>query len=301
MQNMTPVARRVRAFFAPVDRNSGIPTPLDLSVPFAVDAAPAPWIDLGEVANFTRSAATAISPLVAGARGAVAGQFRGALQARVAFDFLRWGKLQMALAGGSQNLNVLTNAFQPVAVLEGSAALELILGPGGVDGFGVGDLVACDVDYQQQTGYIGTPITAGFVKDPADVNRDRDYLRRVTFNVARVTSKSATSLLLDQPLAGGAPGIGASAQKVAAFADREGGSFFQEWSAVFVAEAESGGTVLYYYPRVQACAGAAEAAIKFDGFEATTLHVELVALPITDLVDREQVVCYRLFVPERAG
>jgi len=50
--------------------------------------------------------------------------------------------------------------------------------------------------------------------------------------------------------------MGASAQVVAAFVDREGGSFFQEWSALFVAEPESGGRVCFYYPRLSPNPGA---------------------------------------------
>jgi hypothetical protein len=52
------------------------------------------------------------------------------------------------------------------------------------------------------------------------------------------------------------PGSGASAQGVVAFVDREGGSFFQEWSALFVVEAESGGRVCFYYPRLSPNPGA---------------------------------------------
>ena len=59
-----------------------------------------------------------------------------------------------------------------------------------------------------------------------------------------------SSLLLAQPLLGGAPAAGVGAQKVVAFVDREGGSFFQEWSGLFVAEEDSGGRVCFYYPRL---------------------------------------------------
>jgi hypothetical protein len=52
------------------------------------------------------------------------------------------------------------------------------------------------------------------------------------------------------------PAAGASAQVVVAFVDREGGSFFQEWSALFVAEPESGGRVCFYYPRLSPNPGA---------------------------------------------
>jgi len=78
----------------------------------------------------------------------------------------------------------------------------------------------------------------------------------VTFNVGRVVEVTASSVILAQPLLAGTPAIGASAQVVAAFVDREGGSFFQEWSALFVVEAESGGRVCFYYPRLSPNPGA---------------------------------------------
>ena len=97
---------------------------------------------------------------------------------------------------------------------------------------------------------MGTGISAAYVSDPANVNRDPNYIRRVTFNVGRVAQITATALLLAQPLPGGAPTAGAGVQQVVAFVDREGGSFFQEWSALFVAEEESGGRVCLHYPHL---------------------------------------------------
>lgn len=143
-----------------------------------------------------------------------------------------------------------------VAVLAGSTASELVFGMGAVNGFAAGNLVAVDVDYQQEIGYVGSGISAAYVTNPALVNRDANYVRRVTFNVGRVVEVTATAVILAQPLLGGAPATGASAQVVAAFVDREGGSFFQEWSALFVAEAESGGRVCFYYPRLSPNPGA---------------------------------------------
>jgi hypothetical protein len=88
------------------------------------------------------------------------------------------------------------------------------------------------------------------------VNNDANYVRRVTFNVGRVVQVTSTALILAQPLLAGTPATGASVQVVAAFVDREGGSFFQEWSALFVAEPESGGRVCFYYPRLSPNPGA---------------------------------------------
>ena len=304
---MAPIAKWVRAYCAPVDRSTETPTWFDASSAFDFDAPPPPWVALGYVANLKRAGVTKLTSMLAGTKGAVAAQFRATLGAKVSFDFVGWGKLQMALAGGSQHMNVLaTNgaggsgtgnpAVPPVAVLAGSSATELVLGAGAVSAFNVGDMVACDVDYAQQTGYVGSP-AAAYVTDPANVNRDRDYLRRVTFNVARIGSVTTTSLELTQPLVSGAPAAGAQVQKVMAFADREGGSFFQEWSLLLALEPESGGQVCFYYPRVQACAPESEAAIKCESYEASALHAELSALPMTDPVDGEQVACYRTYVP----
>jgi hypothetical protein len=303
------IARKVLAFFAPVNRQTNTPTVFDPAKTFDLDAPPSPWIAGGEVREFRRTSATKFTAMAAGPKAAVAGQYRDAMQARVAFDFCTWGKLQMALAGGSQHMNVLVEdpsstaaasggaAAGPVAVLSASTASELVLGVGSVDAFAVGDVVAVDLDYMQQTGYVGSPIACAYVKDPADVNRDRDYLRRVTFNVARVLEKTATSLILHQPLMGGAPGNGASAQKVIAFVDREGGTFFQEWSALFVVDAEDGGRVCFYYPRLQAAAPASEKEFPMDSFAMHTLHAEFTALPVTDENDGESVVCFRSWLP----
>jgi hypothetical protein len=48
-----------------------------------------------------------------------------------------------------------------------------------------------------------------------------------------------------------------------AFVDREGGSFFQEWSALFVAEDESGGRVCFYYPRLSPNPGAEASSVSW--------------------------------------
>jgi len=316
---MIPVTRRVRAYFAPVDRVTGLPAVFDPAKHgmFLLDAPPAPWRDLGWIDNLQRTCATATEAIHAGARGATLTQFRGPLDARVEFDFREWGKLQMALAGGAEHMNVLAadpNAnAQPsggipipaVAVLPGSSESEVIFGEGAVDAFSIGDLLAIDVDYQQQAGYVSTGVVAAYVKDPLDVRRDANYVRRVTFNVGRVVGKTATSVLLAQPLLGGVPPVGAAAQKVTAFVDREGGSFFQDWSALFVLQEESGGRVCFYYPRLSPSAGGKDT-VTFQRensveiakpIASVALHASFVALPHTDENDTETVLCYRSYFP----
>jgi hypothetical protein len=268
---MVPVTRQMRVYFAPVNRTTEAPTIFDpaASGVFVLDSPPSPWLDLGWIEGFERYYDTPTEVAWSGTNALPALQFRGPIEARVEFDFREWGKLQMALAGGSEHMNVLATSpsaapapsggtpIPAVAVLAGSTGSEIVFGVGGVNGFVAGNLIAVDVDYQQQVGYVGSGISAAYVSNPAAVNRDPNYVRRVTFNVGRVAEVTATSVILAQPLLAGAPATGASAQVVAAFVDREGGSFFQEWSALFVAEPESGGRVCFYYPRLSPNPGAA--------------------------------------------
>ncbi|HTZ96994.1 MAG TPA: hypothetical protein VMB18_11390 [Terriglobales bacterium] len=328
---MLPITRRVRAYFAPMNRVSGTPTLFDPGKYglFALESPPAPWVDLGWIDNFQRLCGTTTGALRAGGCGAPVSQYRGALDARVELDFREWGKLQMALACGSEHMNVLAsdpNAnAQPsggtplpaVAVLSGSTASEIVVGTGAVSAFSIGDIVAVDADYQQQIGYVGTGISAAYVSDPTDVNRDVNYIRRVTFNLGRVAQQTTTSLVLAQPLLGGTPPAQAGAQKVIAFVDREGGSFFQEWSALFVAEDESGGRACLHYPRLSPTTslptsfslnsspqpGTAKIFEREENVEiakplaALALHAAFQAMPHVDENDGQTVVCYRSYFP----
>jgi hypothetical protein len=345
---MVPITRQMRAFFAPVSRTSETPTVFDPGVcgMFPLNSPPAPWVDVGWIDNFVRSHETPTDAVRSGANAIATMQFRGPVEARVEFDFRHWGKLQMALAGGSEHMNVLAPATggtsgpsggtpaTAIAVQAESTASEIVFGPGVGNIFTPGCLIAVDVDYQQQTGYVGSGIAAAYVSSPAAVKQDVNYVRRVTFNVGRVAEVSSTSVLLAQPLLGGAPPTGASAQVVVAFVDREGGSFFQEWSALFVAEEESGGRVCFYYPRLSPNPGARSSGVSWGttssatkttgtvssgamknvktptgafareglaaierNLSAMTLRGSFIALASTDPNDGQMVLCYRSYFP----
>ena len=316
---MQPITRRVRAYFAPVNRATETPAVFDPAIfgAFVLDMPPSPWLDLGWIDNFQRSSRTASDALRSGMRGAPVQSVRGALDAEVEFDFREWGKLQMALEAGSQHMNVLATSAtatpQPsggaplsaVPLLGGSTASQLQVGAGLIGLFSIGNIIAVDVDYLQQTGYVGTGLAAAYVRNSADVQHSADYVRRVTFNVGRVSGVTSTSLLLTQPLLGGVPAAGASVQKVVAFLDREGGSFFQEWSALFVMEEENGARVCFYYPRlaplrkVSASSGAQTEKSNplIAPIVSVALHAGFLALPTTDVNDGEQILCYRSLFP----
>jgi hypothetical protein len=311
---MRPVGRQTRAYFAPVDRVSGAAAGVfdpSKDSGFLLDAPSMPWIDLGWVENFQRSNASVITDMTSGPAKAVTAQARNGLGARIDFEFRDWGKLQMALAGGAEHMNVLASdssaaragsggiAIPAVALLTGSSSGELVVGAGAVDAFDVGDLVSCDLDYAQQIGYVGSGIAAAYVKNPLDVRQDADYVRRVTFNVGRVGQKTAASLLLEQALPGGDPAAGAAVQKVKAFVDREGGAFLQQWSGLFIEEEESGGRVCFYYPRLSPCTSAQrENKVEIQKpLGILALQASFIALPTVDENDGATALCYRSYFP----
>jgi hypothetical protein len=126
-----------------------------------------------------------------------------------------------------------------------------------------------------------------------------DYVRRVTLNVGRVTGIAAGVLTLGGPLIAGAPATGMQVSRVAAFCDREGGSFFQEWSALFVMPGEQGDRVAFHYPRLQAMGGAAEMVQGLPGagnLGQVRLAGSFRALPVKDANDGEMVVCFRSYL-----
>ena len=308
-----PVARRVRGYFAPVNRTSQIPVLFDPSEQgrFTLDSPPSPWISLGWIQNFARKAESKTAPVLTGIPASTLEQVRETLDAQVSFEFLKWTKLTMALATGSQHMNLLApasgaiqaadgaTAATAVTVLSGSTSTSIVLAPADAASFSTGSIIALDADYTGQTGYVGAPISGAYVRTALT---DVDYIRRVTFNVALVSAVTSTGLTLAEALPAGAPAAGSKLQAVKGFLDREGGSFYQEWSALFVVEGSQGERIFYHYPRLQTMAGAQESALPLDGKEKdgpgrVLLKGQFLALPVTDPLDGERVVCYRSFIP----
>jgi len=308
-----PVTRRVRAYFAPVNRAAQTPVLFDPSQQgeFSLGAPPAPWIDLGWIQDFARQPASKSTALLTGIPAGALEQVRETVQAQVSLQFLSWTKLTMALATGSQHMNVLAVTGAPtlaadgataapaVTLQSGSTSTSILLASSDADKFAAGSIVAVDVDNTGQTGYVGSPVAGAYVRQALT---DVDYIRRVTFNVALVAQVTATGLTLAGPLPGGVPAAGAKVQAVTGFVDREGGSFFQEWSALFLMQGSQGERIFFHYPRLQAMSGAEEAIAPLNGKDQSgqsrvTLKGQFLALPVTDPLDGERVVCYRSFLP----
>ncbi len=242
------INRRVRAYFAPVNRVQQVPSIFDPSQAsqFSLDAPPVPWIDLGWIEGFARKSTSSVGALNSGVPSAAQYQVRESTGATVSFRFKVWNKLTMALAAGSQHMNLIQPAngsnangsgakgIPAVSVQAGSTATNIVLNPADTSSFSTGCMVAVDIDYSGQTGFVGSAVSAAYVRSSAAVNNDPDYIRRVSFNVARAAQVTTSGLQLAQPLLAGVPISGMKVQPILGFVDREGGSFFQEWSAVFI-------------------------------------------------------------------
>ena len=218
------------------------------------------WIWAG-ASGLSGKSGTATEALRTGAPAVSSGQVRTGVEATVALELASWGKLQMALTCGVQQMNVLAG---PATSGAGSAAANgsggapsaaLALGAGStasalvVDGLAVGDVVAVDVDYAGSTGFVGSGASGGYVKNAAAIGGRRG-LRAAGFAERggawwRWRDGVAT---LAGPLLAGAPAAGMKVSKVVAFCDREGGSFFAEWSGLFVLDGEGGDRVVFHYP-----------------------------------------------------
>lgn len=310
MDTMSPMMGRVSAYFAPVNRTAQEATIFDAAQNggFALNSPPSPWIGLGWIAGFTRKCGTKIEPVRTGSPAVAQMQSRTEIEATVSFAFESWGKLQLALSAGTQQMNLLKaasgspsegsggTAVSAVALQAGSTANVIQVGATAASGFTVGELIAVDVDYGTQTGFVGSGVSGAYVQAALT---DVDYIRRVTLNVGRITAINAVTgaLTLQWPLIAGVPTAAMKVSGVVGFCDREGSSFFQEWSAVFVGEGQQGERVIWHYPRLQAMSGAAEASAKAGGgYEKTQLSAAFRALPVKDPVDGETVVCFRSYV-----
>jgi hypothetical protein len=308
-----PVTRRVRAYFAAVNRSAQTPVLFDPAEQggFSLDAPPAPWLSLGWIQSFTRKPVSKTASVLTGIPASPLEQVRETLEAQVSLEFLSWTKLTMALATGSHHMNLLAaasgaassadnaTAATAVTTLNGSTATFVALAATDAAKFSAGSIIAVDADYTGQTGFVGAPVSGAYVRQAlTDVN----YIRRVTFNVALVSQVTSAGLTLAEALPGGAPAAGSKLQAVTGFVDREGGSFYQEWSALFVMEGSQGERIFFYYPRLQTMAGAQETALPLDGknkdgLARVVLKGQFLALPVTDPLDGERIVCYRSFLP----
>src|SRR5579864_5965072 len=176
-ETMPPAVRRVRAYFAPVNRGAKQPTIFDPAQQgmFALDAPPAPWIDLGWIKGFARKSGTKFEPVRAGAPATPQVQSRSLIDATVTLQFASWGKLQMALAAGTQQMNLLKVQTGAAAAGSGGAGIPAValqsvstesalqMGATAAN-FTVGETIVVDIDYTGQLGFVGSGVSGAYVK-----------------------------------------------------------------------------------------------------------------------------------------
>ena len=314
------VSGGVRMFAAPVNRSGSGPKVFDPARQgrFAVGDPPTGWLALGTVTALERGDTGTFTEIWNGAPASIGTRARSSSGAALRCAFAGWSKPAMAMSSGSQQMNLLRTAeISATADSGGTAESAAVLG-GSTDtvlrvpqGFAVnaGDLVVVDADYAGQTGFVGSPVAGAYVADAARVHADVHYLRRVSFNLARVcgvapdpnATAMAQLLTLDAPLPAGIPGGAMQVSVVQGFVDRVGGSFLSEWSALFVADGVAGDRVLLHYPRLQVAAGATETRQPLAaGLERWRLEANFVALPVLDTNDGDAVLCYRSYLPAPA-
>ena len=296
---LPPEVRRVRGYFAPVNRLTAAPTAFDptTAATFDPDTPPAPWMDLGWIDGFSRASETKLQVVESGAPGTVLLQGRQSVGATVSMTFERWSTLTMALACGAQQTNVLKAGANPVVITAASSTATFLSTPSGAGTIQAGDMIAVDMDYTGQTGYVGAGASAAYLATSI-TSGDLHWIRRMTLNVGRVTAVTANGLQLAEPLLAGVPVQGMQAQSMVALQDREGGTFFQEWSGLFCMQGEQGDALFFYYPRLQTMAGPAETAVTITApLSQVLLNGRFVALPILDAMDGSQVCCYRTYLP----
>ncbi len=313
--SMPLIVRRTRAFYAPVNRVTKTATIFDPAQESAWknEAPSAPWIDLGWIEEFGRMSTSVLSEVVSGLPSMLRGQARQRTEASLSWRFCTWSKLAMALSTGSEHMNVLAPGSTTLTIGSGAKAMPAVslLAPSVASTlytatpapFGVGDIVAVDVDYGSQIGFVGTGASAAYVQSPSAVGNDPDYVRRVSFNVGKVVAvKSDGGLQLAAPLMAGVPTPSMKVQKVLSFVDREGGSFLHEWSALFVLEGAQGDRLFLHYPRLQACQGARESwTVLAADLSVVQPNAYFKALPVTDANDGQEILCYRTYVPCEVG
>jgi hypothetical protein len=153
-----------------------------------------------------------------------------------------------------------------------------------------------DADYNGQTSYLGAGASAAYLATA--IGSDVNWIRRMTLNVGRVTAVTGTGLQLAEPLLAGVPAQGMQAQQIVALQDREGGTFFHEWSGLFCMQGEQGDALFFYYPRLQTSGGPAETVVPLTApLSQLLLNGHFVALPVVDPTDGSQVCCYRTYLP----
>lgn len=281
------------------------------------------FVDLGWIKEFKVTNNTKVGQVRSGYHGAVRAQYRGEIGEQCEFKFNEYGRLQYKVATGCQVYNLLASSGAPSTTsplssppsytktamtsynANGTSGAQLVVASAA--GFSVGQYIVCDIDFP--TGGQGILGENGAFAFPNAVT-DVDWIRKTSDFVARIAAISGTTLVLDQPFVGGGSPIGTLATPPAAsfvlpvtgWTSRNGATFIQEWSGLFVADTIDGAQMAFYYPHlsINQFRGMANWAIENIGTTDLTgmqMDVLFEALAFDDPEDGETVVSYQAFYP----
>lgn len=331
-KNMLLVGSGWRAYFAPYNATLGSakadttqgPKILDLQTlgPIVDSSLPSGWYDLGWIKDYALTPQSQIGKVRSGYLGAVRALYKTSVGEEFTFKFREISKMAYKIATGSQVFNLLKNsATSTVGPLSGSGAqtvamssytantraLAVPAGSGSL--FAAGDYIVCDKDYTANAGGLqGENAIPVFPNQVTDV----DYIRKTSDFVARIDSISTDTLTLTTPgfIGGGSgdptgnvvPQSGSKIQKIIGFASREGGTFVQEWSGMFVMDHQDGSQTLFYYPHIAISQFRNMSSWDLENAGATDtkgydLESVMESMAFEDPLDGQTVVCYRAFYP----
>jgi hypothetical protein len=181
--------------------------------------------------------------------------------------------------------------------------------------------IVVDIDYDKvSVGFVGSNGIPVYVNNaPQDVDfirRTSDFTGTVALVVAGPIAGVAggqDALVLVQPFTGGGasssvnpgpvvPPAGSKIQKITGWTVREGGTFIQDWSGLFVLDTIDGDQICFYYPHISITQFKNINTRAIDNVGTTDetryeLDATFESLAFDDPLDGETVVCYRAFYP----
>lgn len=299
---------------------------------------PPGWFDLGFIDKVKFTNGSKIGNVISGYRGAVRAKYRAEVGEKISLVFREMGHMQMKIATGNQTFNLLkTNGTQSVlgpVSASGIAAVPMGasgyvatgLGSGPTNGlptlfvpagsgaaFAAGTYIVCDQDYTGGSGFVGDAganVFPGAVSDIDFIRKTSDYISGVRQVVPSAVS-GQDALILTGPFVGGGnapfgavpntvPTSGAKVQAIQGFAQREGGTYIKEWSAIFVLDTIDASQILYYYPRLapDVFSGWDPENLQNANSEQTySMNTSLEAVAFDDPEDGETVTSYKAYYP----
>lgn len=229
-------------------------------------------------------------------------------------------------ASGNTAVPVGASGYQATggtATLVGVSGLPCVFLPAGSGSlFAAGQMIVVDVDYDKATtGFVGSNGIPVYVNNaPQDVDfirRTSDFVNRITTVVSGPIAGIAgnqDALVLQGPMVGGGcsssvnpgplvPGSTAKVQIINGWTAREGGTFVEDYSALFLADTIDGDQFAVYYPHVSIAQFKDVANSNYIANLGTTdetgyeLDASFNALAFDDPSDGETIVGYYVWYP----